>query len=175
MKHTIQQVFHSGKFVVGFVIFMALLLIVIVYPLIITDAPLAIIAQGTFFPPGVYVSTFDSVNSPTTYTLNLDNAAAKRIESKLDDQQRLDMKTWLLADGIPGNQIDINNTRQLVDQWNKNYDPNKSFPGMTFAKQRYYQRLDASLKGILSTEGAIIAASRPANRRPGADRHCQPI
>ena len=161
MKHTIQQVFHSGKFVVGFSVFMTLLLIVIVYPLIIKDAPLAIIAQGTFFPPGVYVSTFDSINSPTTYTLMLDNAAAKRIESKLDAQQRLDMQTWLLADGIPENQIDINNTKQLVDQWAKNYDPNKSFPGMTFAKQRYYQRLDASLKGILSTGGAIIAAPDP--------------
>jgi peptide/nickel transport system permease protein len=161
MKHTIQQVFHSGKFIVGFSIFMTLLLIVIVYPLIIKDAPLAIIAQGTFFPPGVYVSTFDSINSPTTYTLMLDNAAAKRIESKLDPQQRLDMQTWLLADRIPENQIDINNTKQLVDQWAKNYDPNKSFPGMTFAKQRYYQRLDASLKGILSTGGAIIAAPDP--------------
>ena len=161
MKHTIQQVFHSGKFIVGFSIFMTLLLIVIVYPLIIKDAPLAIIAQGTFFPPGVYVSTFDSINSPTTYTLMLDNAATKRIESKLDPQQRLDMQTWLMADRIPENQIDINNTKQLVDQWAKNYDPNKSFPGMTFAKQRYYQRLDASLKGILSTGGAIIAAPDP--------------
>ena len=28
---------------------------------------------------------------------------------------------------------------------------------MTFAKQRYYQRLDESLKGLLSKEGAIIA------------------
>src|ERR1700690_4157522 len=115
MKHTIQQVFHSGKFVVGFSIFMALLLIVIVYPLIIKDPPLAIIAQGTFFPPGVYVSTFDSINSPTTYTLNLDSAAAKRIASKLDNQQRLDMKSWLLADGIPENEIDITDTKKLVD------------------------------------------------------------
>ena len=156
MKHTIDQVFHSGKFVVGFSIFMALLLIVIVYPLIITDPPLAIIAQGTFFPPGIYVSTFDSINSSTTYILNLDDAAAKRIESKLDNQQRLDMKSWLLADGIPENQIDINNTKQLVDQWAKDYDPNKSFPGMTFAKQRYYQRLDASLQGILSTRGRSL-------------------
>ncbi|MGA7194956.1 MAG: ABC transporter permease [Anaerolineales bacterium] len=161
MKHTIDQVFHSGKFVVGFSIFMALLLIVIVYPLIITDPPLAIIAQGTFFPPGIYVSTFDSINSSTTYILNLDDAAAKRIESKLDNQQRLDMKSWLLADGIPENQIDINNTKQLVDQWAKDYDPNKSFPGMTFAKQRYYQRLNASLQGILSTQGAVIATQDP--------------
>jgi len=52
MKHTIQQVFRSGKFVVGFSIFMAMVLLVIVYPLIITDPPLAIISQGTFFEPG---------------------------------------------------------------------------------------------------------------------------
>ena len=158
MKHTFEQVFHSPNFVIGFVIFMAILLMVIIYPLIITDPPLQIIAQGTFFPPGIYVSTFDSINSPATYILNLDDAAAKRIASKLDNQQRLDMQTWLMADGIPENQIDINNTKQLMDQWNKDYDPNKSFPGMTFAKQRYYQRLDTSLKGILSTEGAVIAA-----------------
>ncbi|HEY9153462.1 MAG TPA: ABC transporter permease [Anaerolineales bacterium] len=161
MKHTIQQVFHSGKFVVGFSIFMALLLIVIVYPLIITDSPLTIIAQGTFFPPGIYVSTYDSINSSTTYILNLDNAAAKRIASKLDPQQRLDMQSWLVANGIPENEIDITDTKKLVDLWEKDYDPNKSFPGMTFAKQRYYQRLNDSLKGILSTQGEIIAAQNP--------------
>ena len=48
MKHILRQVFHSGKFVVGFSIFMAILLIVLIYPLIITDPPLAIIGQGTF-------------------------------------------------------------------------------------------------------------------------------
>jgi hypothetical protein len=31
-----EQVFHSGKFVVGFSIFVAVLLIVIIYPLIVT-------------------------------------------------------------------------------------------------------------------------------------------
>ena len=56
MQHTLRQVFHSGKFVVGFTIFVAILLIVIIYPLIITDSPLQIIGQGTFFPPGIYVS-----------------------------------------------------------------------------------------------------------------------
>ena len=158
MKHTFQQVFHSPNFVIGFAIFMALLLLVLIYPLIITDPPLAIIAQGTFFPPGIYVSTYDTINSPTTYTLNLEDAAAKRIASKLDGQERLDMQTWLMADGIPQNQIDIGNTKQLLDQWNASYDPSKSFPGMTYAKQRYYQRLDASLKGLLATGGAIIAS-----------------
>ena len=161
MKHTFQQIFHSPNFVIGFAIFMVLLLFVIIYPLIIPNPPLEIIAQGTFFPPGVYVSTYDSINAPTTYILNLDDAAAKRIAIKLDKQERLDIQTWLVADGIPENQIDVNNTKQLMDQWEKNYDPNKSFPGMTYARQSYYQRLDASLKGILITEGAIIAANDP--------------
>jgi peptide/nickel transport system permease protein len=161
MKHTLQQVFHSGKFVVGFTIFAALLLVVFLYPLFIKDAPLAIIAQGTFFPPGIYVSAYDSVNSPTTYTLNLDNAAAKRIDSKLGSQERQDIKDWLVAFGIPVDQIDTADTVKLLDQWAKNYDPKKSFPGMTFAKQRYYQRLNTSLQGILLTGGLVIAAKNP--------------
>jgi peptide/nickel transport system permease protein len=45
--------------------------------------------------------------------------------------------------------------------WEKNYDPKKSFSGMTFAKQSYYQRLDTSLKGILSTTGMTIASKDP--------------
>lgn len=160
MKHTFQQVFHSPKFVTGFSIFMAILLMVIVYPLIITDEPLAIIGQGTFFPPGIYVNVFDSIGS-SPYILNLDNAAAKRIASKLSDDDRLAMKDWLVADGIPENEIDITDTEKLLDQWVKNYDPTRQLAGMTYAKVRYYQRLDASLEGILSTEGEIVAANNP--------------
>jgi peptide/nickel transport system permease protein len=161
MKHIIQQVFHSGKFVVGFSIFMALLLVVIVYPLIIRGDPLEIIGQGTFFPPGIYVSSYDSINSPITYILNLDDAAAKRIANKLSNDDRVAIKEWLVADGIPDTQIDTSDIVSLMDLWQKNYDPNKSFPGMTYAKQRYYQRVNASVQGILSTSGTIIAAQNP--------------
>lgn len=158
MKHTLQQIFKSGKFLVGFSIFATILLIVIVYPLIITDHPLAIIGEGTFFPPGIYASVYDSVGS-TPYTLHLDDAAAKRIAGKLGDQERLDIKEWLVADGIAEDQIDISNTEQLLDLWVNNYDPQKKVQGMTFARQRYYQRLDASLEGLLSAEGLTIAAT----------------
>jgi peptide/nickel transport system permease protein len=156
MKHTIQQVFHSGKFVVGFSIFVAVLLIVIVYPLIITYPPLEIISQGTFFPPGIYVNVYDSIGS-TRYTLNLDNAAANRIASKLSNDDRLAMKDWLVAAGIPENEIDVNNTEVLLDQWENNYDPKVRIAGMTNAKRNYYIRLNNSLKGLLSTEGVSIA------------------
>ena len=158
MRHTIQQVFHSGKFVFGFSIFVAILLIVLVYPLIVTDPPLDIISQGTFFEPGIYVNVYDSLGSQP-YILNLDDAAANRIASRLGDKERLDMKEWLLAYGIPENEIDIADTEQLLGLWESHYDPKEQIAGMTNAQRNYYIRLDASLGGLLSTEGAIIAVN----------------
>jgi peptide/nickel transport system permease protein len=91
----------------------------------------------------------------------LDDAAAKRIANKLSNDDRLAMKEWLVLDGIPETEIDITDTAILLDLWGKNFDPTRQFPGMTFAKVQYYRRLDASLKGLLSTEGVTIAAQNP--------------
>jgi peptide/nickel transport system permease protein len=156
MKHTLQQVFRSGKFVVGFSIFMFIVLTVILFPLFVRDAPLKILGQGTFFPPGIYVNVYDSISSPT-YTLMLDGAVAKRIASKMNEEDRLAMKEWLVAYGIPENEVDTTDTPKLMDQWVKNYDPKGKVTGMTNARRNYFIRLDKSLKGILATEGAIIA------------------
>ena len=38
MKHTLQQIFRSPNFVIGFAIFMALILFVFIYPLVVPDA-----------------------------------------------------------------------------------------------------------------------------------------
>jgi peptide/nickel transport system permease protein len=157
MKHTIRQVFHSGKFVVGFSIFTLIVLTAIIFPLLVKDAPLGIISQGTFVPPGIYVNVYDSLGS-TPYTLKLDDAAANRIASKLSNEDRLSIKEWLLAAGIPESEIDISDTAKLLGQWESNYDPQKDIPGMTNARRNYFARLDNSLKGLLSIEGAIIAA-----------------
>lgn len=160
MKHTVRQVFHSGKFIVGFSIFVSILLIVIIYPRVVPGPPLAIIAQGTFFPPGIYVNGYDSFFSPR-YTLNLDSAAAKRIANKLNDEDRLAIKEWLVKAGIDENSIDIENTANLLDQWVNNYDPKKKISGMTNARRNYFIRLNKSLEGLLSTEGVSIAAANP--------------
>jgi peptide/nickel transport system permease protein len=156
MKHTIRQVFRSGKFLVGFCIFVAILLIVLIYPLIIPNPPLEIIGQGTFFPPGTYVNLYDSIDSPQ-YVLLLKDAAANRIANKLSNDDRLAMKDWLVVAGIPEDEIDIDDTALLLGLWENHYDPKASFPGLTNAKRNYYIRLNASLQGLLSTEGAIIA------------------
>jgi peptide/nickel transport system permease protein len=166
MKNTLQQVFHSGKFVVGFSILMFIVLTVIIFPLFVKTPPLGIISQGSiqgsFLPPGIYVNVYDSIGT-APYTLMLDDAAAKRIASKLSNDDRTALKEWLVAAGIPADQIDATDTKSLLDLWTSNYDPKKQVPGMTFAKTRYYQRLNSSLQGILSTERLTIASTDPAS------------
>jgi peptide/nickel transport system permease protein len=139
---------------------MIILLTVIIYPLFVRADPLGIIAEGTFFEPGIYVSVYDSVDS-NPYTLKLDDAAAKRIASKLGDEERLGMKEWLMAYGVPEAEIDTADTKKLLDQWVNNYDPTLRIPGMTNAKRNYFVRLDKSLDGILATEGLTIAVENP--------------
>jgi peptide/nickel transport system permease protein len=160
MKHTLRQVFHSPKFVIGFSIFMFILLLVLVYPLFVPDEPLAIIGQGTFFEPGIYVNIYDSINAKR-YTLMLADAAENRIASKLGDQERQDMKDWLVLFVIPAEEIDETNTELLLELWINNFDSTIRFDGTTSAKRKYYVRLDKSLEGLLSTEGVTIMDQDP--------------
>ena len=157
MKNTIRQLLRSGKFVVGFSIFAFLILTVVIFPMFVKDPPLGIIAQGTFFPPGIYVSVYDSLSSPT-YTLNLKEAAKLRISGKLNEEDRQAVKEYLVAAGIPASEIDTADTAKLLEQWVNNYDPKRKISGITNAKRNYYVRLNSSLKGLLATEGAVIAA-----------------
>lgn len=160
MKHTIRQIFHSPNFIIGFIILMAILLLVTVYPLIITAPPLEILSQGTFVEPGIYVNVYDSIIS-SPYTLNLDGAAERRIASKLSDEDRLSMKEWLLAVGIPEEEIVTEDTEKLLNLWQNNYDSTMRVSGMTNAQRNYFIRLDKSIQGLLSTEATIIAATNP--------------
>jgi peptide/nickel transport system permease protein len=164
MKHTLSQIFRSPKFVIGFAIFMSIVLTILIYPIFIPDAPLKIIGQGTFFEPGIYVSVYDSIAS-TPYILKLDNADANRIALKLGNEDRLAMKEWLVAYGIGEDEIDIEDTQLLMGLWINNFDSTLRLPGMTSAKRSYYRRLDTSLSGILSTTGVTIAAE---NQETGA-------
>ena len=161
MKHTLQQVFHSGKFVVGFCIFAAILFTVIIYPLFVPRPPLETIGKGTFFPPGTYINVFDSIRANSHYSLDLDEASTSRIAARLSQEDRASMKEWLVAAGVPEGEIETTDIRALLNKWATKYDSRKKIPGMTNAKRNYYIRLDTSLEGILSTEAIIIAAKNP--------------
>jgi len=162
LKHTLRQVFRSGKFRVGFVIFAAILLTVLIYPMFVRDTGLTTLSRGTFLAPGVYVNLYDGVTSSTRYTLLLDKTAERRVAAKLSDDDRQAMRKWLIGKGIAENEIDIVDTVKLIDLWEKNYDPKIRVAGMTNADRNYYINLNTSLDGLLATEGAIIAAKSQA-------------
>ncbi|MGB4661555.1 MAG: ABC transporter permease [Mobilitalea sp.] len=156
MKNTIRQVFHSPKFVVGFIIFMMILSTLMIYPLINPGNPLEMIGNGTFFKPGTYVSVFDSINTEKNI-LKLPAAEDNRIDGKLSDEDRISMMEWLVAVGIPVEDIDLEDTEGLLNQWWDNYDETAKPKGMTKALRNYYKRLDANLKDALNTNEIIIA------------------
>jgi peptide/nickel transport system permease protein len=104
---------------------------------------------------------YDSLSSPT-YTLNLKEASKLRISGKLNEEDRQAVKEYLVAAGIPESEIDTADTAKLLEQWANNYDPKRKIPGITNAKRNYYVRLNSSLKGLLATEGAVIAVKDEA-------------
>lgn len=156
MLNTVKQVFHSPKFVVGFVIFVAILLTMIIYPLFCPGNPLEQIGVGTFAAPGTYVSLYDATKSPTE-TLRLPDAADNRIEASLSKEDRVEMVEWFGAMGISVEGLDIEDTDAMVDLWNANYDPSVRPAGMTSAKINYYKRLDNSIKELNASDTVILA------------------
>ena len=147
MKNTIRQVFHSSKFVTGFVIFVIILLTMLIYPLINPGNPLEMIGVGTFAKPGTYVSLYDAART-STETLRLADADEKRLNQLLSDSDRISMVDWFSAMGIDISGLDISDTDALLDLWKANYTPESKPKGMTQAKRNYYKRLNNAIKEI---------------------------
>ena len=156
MKNTIRQVFHSSKFVVGFVIFAAILLMMFIYPLINPGNPLEMIGVGTFAKPGTYFSLYDAAKTPTE-TFRLADADDKRLAKQLSDEDRVAMVEWFSAAGVDIEGLDIGDTDALLDLWRDNYDASVKPKGMTQAKRNYYKRLDSALKEVRAADTLIIA------------------
>ena len=156
MKNTLRQVFRSPKFVVGFAIFMSILLTIIIYPLFNPGNPLETIGLGNFFAPGTYVSVYDSIDTEVN-TLKLPDAADKRLESKLSAEDRISMMEWLTAVGVSEEEIDLEDTDALLAIWEREYDSTIKPKGMTKALRNYYSRLDKSLDSLKKSASIIIA------------------
>lgn len=156
MKNTLRQIFHSPKFVVGFAIFVAILLTVFIYPLVNPGDPLEMIGVGTFARPGAYVSMYDALKTDTE-TLRLADADDNRIAKALGAEDRVAMVEWFTTMGIDVSGLDIEDTDALLDLWNENYDPSVKPQGMTQAKRNYYKRLNNSLQEIRAADQIILA------------------
>lgn len=154
MKNTIRQLFHSPRFVIGFGIFVLLLLTLIIYPLFNPGSPLEQIGVGTFAKPGTYVSLYDSMNTHTE-TFRLPDAEEKRMANSLSDEDRVAMVEWFTAVGVDLTDVDVTDTDVMLELWFANYDSTVKISGMTQAKRNYFKRLNDGLLAV--TNGADFA------------------
>ena len=156
MKNTLRQVFHSSKFVTGFVIFVLILLTMFIYPLINPGDPLEMIGVGTFAKPGTYVSMYDATK--VNYDVfRLPDAADKRVAAALSDEDRVAMVQWFTVMEIDISDLDISDTDALLEKWGEHYNESIKPKGMTQAKRNYYKRLNRSLQDLRSADTLIIA------------------
>jgi len=169
MKNTIRQVFHSPKFVVGFVIFVCILLTLFIYPLINPGNPLEMIGVGTFAKPGTYVSLYDAVVTDTE-TLRLPDAAEKRIHAALSEEDRIAMVEWFTIMNIDISDLDIEDTDALLKLWEANYDQSIKPKGMTMARRNFFKRLDRSIQALKDGDERIIAAENSEGVLEEADK-----
>lgn len=157
MKNTLRQVFHSPKFVIGFGLFVAILLTTIIYPLFNPGDPLAMIGLGTFAPPGTYVSMYDAAGTGTS-TFKLPDAEANRLAAVMSDEDRVSMIAWLSAMEIDVSGLDVNDTPALLKMWKENYDETAKPKGMTKAERNYYKRLNNAINSANTTDELYIMA-----------------
>ena len=105
MKSTLRNVFHSPRFLVGFIIFSIILLTVLIYPYFVPRDPLQSLGKG-FLSPGTYVSVYDA-NNTDTYRVELPEADAKRLEASLPAADRVTMIEFLTAKAEAKGDVDL--------------------------------------------------------------------
>ena len=127
MKSTLRNVFHSPRFLVGFIIFSIILLTVLIYPYFIPRDPLQSLGKG-FLSPGTYVSVYDA-NNTDPYRVELPEADAKRLEASLPASDRVTMIEFLTAKNEAKGDVDLTgidvsdeNLDALIELWRSNYD-----------------------------------------------------
>lgn len=160
MKHTLKNVFHSPRFLVGFIIFMTILLTVLIYPYFVTRDPLQGLGKG-FLSPGTYVSVYDA-NNTGTYRVELPEADNNRLESSLPVKDRQTMLDYLKAMGADVTGLDTSNENfhQLIEVWKANYSDAdakaKKYEGFsTQAKRNELRRLNNRLSTDVSVPMSV--------------------
>ena len=150
MKNTLKNVFHSPRFLVGFIIFMCILLTVLIYPYFVHREPLQGLGKG-FLAPGTYVSVYDT-NNTGTYRVELPEANDNRLEASVPAKDRQTMLDFLKAKGTDITGLDTSNEHfhELIEVWKANYDEadakkNKYEGFATQAKRNELRRLNNRL------------------------------
>ena len=156
MKNTIKQLLRSPRFVIGFGLFLIILLTTFIYPLFNPGDPLEMIGVGTFASPGTYVSLYDAMDTKTDI-LRLPGADDNRIAAALDSEDRISMLAWFEAMEIDVGDLDIEDTDALLAMWTEHYFEDAKPKGMTKAQRVFYRNLNRSIQSLYAGDERIIA------------------
>lgn len=156
MKNTLKNIFHSPRFVIGFIIFFGILLFTFLYPWFVAYDPLDMVGQGNFFKPGTYISVKDTVET-TQYPLNI-TAKKGSVASQISDSDKADMRDWLVNyGGVSQEEMDAADDDALVDLWNEHYDSSVDQKGLLASKKKAFVRLDAAIQKLMKDTDIILA------------------
>ncbi|MGH4052894.1 MAG: ABC transporter permease [Clostridium sp.] len=154
MKNLIKQVFHSPKFVIGFVIFIIIFFMIIFYPLFIKADPLDMVG-GLFYKPGTYVAVKDVVQT-NEYTLKINTDSARLKSISIADKQS--MADWLIRfANVKKTEVDIEDVETLVKLWEENYDSKVVQTGLLAAEKMNYVRLNNKINKLINSEDIYIS------------------
>ena len=139
---------------IGFVIFLCILLLTIFYPMLAPGDPLAMIGRGTFAAPGTYVSLYDAT-SARTETLLLPDADENRLAAAMSDADRAAMIEYFTLAGVDVSGLDPQDTDRMIELWQEVFDED-NMPKMTNAQRRDYRNFDKRLKELQASDTLYV-------------------
>ncbi len=162
MKNQLKTVFKNRKFMIGFIIFIIMLLTPIIYPLFNNADPLEGVG-GLFYKPGTYVNIAESIekyaSSSNPYQLKYDTTSVK-VTKNVTPEEETAMRDWLMkfgTDKISNADVEaIEEKADLIKTWLKYYDRSIKMPGVKNATKNMYNRLQNKLKNILNSTGYLV-------------------
>lgn len=163
MKQTIKNVFHSPKFVIGFCLFMTLLIASLLTPVFASFGPLENVVQknGGFAKPGTYVNVADIVElNADGNCLKLDvDTSANRLTSRLNPEERDMMVSWLneyAADKLEA-ELTTDDMYAVIADWEAYYDFGLMPKTIKKAERNKYNAIDKKINTLLASEAMIVA------------------
>lgn len=154
MKGILRDIRRSPRFMIGFLIFLFILLVSILYPLLAPGDPLAMIGRGTFAAPGTYVSLYDATSAKTE-TLLLPDADDNRLAAAMSDADRAAMINYFTLSGMDVSGLDPQDTDRMIELWQEVFDEN-NMPKMTNAQRRDFRNFDKRLKELQASDTLYV-------------------
>ena len=154
MTNILRDIRRSPRFMTGFLIFLFILLVSILYPLLSPGDPLAMIGRGTFAAPGTYVSLYDATSAKTE-TLLLPDADDNRLAAAMSDADRAAMVNYFTLSGVAIDDLDPQDTDRMIELWQEIFDEN-NMPKMTNAQRRDFRNLDKRLKELQASDTLYV-------------------